>query len=62
MKPKEKEQVKEKHGKDAIEFAVAMDGLAVFVHESNALQEISLDQLKLIYTGKAKSWSALGKP
>jgi phosphate transport system substrate-binding protein len=45
-----------------VEFAVAMDGLAVFVHESNPLQEISLDQLKLIYTGKAKSWSALGKP
>jgi len=62
MKPKEKEQVKEKQGKDAVEFAVAMDGLAVFVHESNPLQEISLDQLKLIYTGKAKSWSGLGKP
>jgi ABC-type phosphate transport system substrate-binding protein len=62
MKPKEKDQVKEKQGKDAVEFAVAMDGLAVFVHESSPLQEISLDQLKSIYTGKAKSWSALGKP
>ena len=62
MKPKEKDQVKEKQGKDAVEFAVAMDGLAVFVHESSPLQEISLDQLKAIYTGKAKSWSALGKP
>jgi ABC-type phosphate transport system substrate-binding protein len=59
MKPKEKEAVKAKHGKDAVEFAVAMDGLAVFVHESNALQEISLEQLKLIYTGKVKTWSAL---
>jgi ABC-type phosphate transport system substrate-binding protein len=39
-----------------------MDGLAVFVHESSPLQEISLDQLKAIYTGKAKSWSALAKP
>jgi ABC-type phosphate transport system substrate-binding protein len=62
MKPKEKEQVKEKQGKDAVEFPVAMDGLAVFVHESSPLQEISLDQLKAIYTGKAKSWSALAKP
>ncbi len=62
MKPKEREQVKEKQGKDAVEIAVAMDGLAVFVHESSPLQEISLDQLKAIYTGKAKSWSALGKP
>jgi phosphate transport system substrate-binding protein len=62
MKPKEREQVKEKHGKDVVEFAVAMDGLAVFVHESSPLQEISLDQLKGIYTGKTKTWGALGKP
>jgi phosphate transport system substrate-binding protein len=62
MKPKEREQVKEKHGKDVVEFAVAMDGLAVFVHESSPLQEITLDQLKGIYTGKTKNWSALGKP
>ena len=62
MKPKEMEQVKAKHGKDAVEFAVAMDGLAVFVHESNKMTEVSLPQLKAIYTGKAKSWSALGKP
>lgn len=62
MKPKEREQVKEKHGKDVIEFAVAMDGLAIFVHESSTLQEISLEQLKEIYTGKTKTWGALGKP
>jgi ABC-type phosphate transport system substrate-binding protein len=62
MKPKEKEQVKEKRGKDAVEFSVAMDGLAVFVHESSTLQEISLPQLKSIYTGKVKSWSALAQP
>lgn len=60
MKPKEREQVKAKHGKDAVEFAVALDGLAVFVHESNSLQEISLAQLKAIYTGKAATWGALG--
>ena len=62
MKPKEKEQVKERQGKEAVEFAVAMDGLAVFVHESSPLPDITLDQLKAIYTGKAKTWSTLGKP
>jgi ABC-type phosphate transport system substrate-binding protein len=60
MKPKEREAVKAKHGKEPVEFSVAMDGLAVFVHESNPIQEISLEQLKLIYTGKAKTWDALG--
>lgn len=62
MKPEEKKKVQEKHGKEAVEFAVAMDGLAVFVNEASPLQEISLPQLKLIYTGKVKTWSALAKP
>ena len=60
IKPKEREQIKAKHGKDVVEFAVALDGLAIFVHEGNPLHEITLDQLKLIYTGKVRSWSALG--
>ncbi len=62
MKDKEKAQIKEKHGKDPVEFAVAMDGLAIFVHEVNPIQEVSLEQLKGIYTGKVKTWGALGKP
>lgn len=59
MKPKERDQIKSKFGKDAVEFSVAMDGLAIFVHESNPLEEISLEQLKNIYTGKTRSWIAL---
>jgi ABC-type phosphate transport system substrate-binding protein len=60
IKAKEKEDVKKKHGKEPVEFAVALDGLAVFVHESNPLQEITLAQLKAVYTGQAKTWGALG--
>lgn len=60
IKPKEKESIKAKHGKDPVEFAVAMDGLAVFVHDSNPLKEVSLEQLKKVYTGKAKTWGDLG--
>lgn len=59
MKPKEREAVKAKHGKEPVEFKVALDGLAIFVHESNPIQEISLDQLKGIYTGKLKTWGKL---
>ncbi len=60
MKAKEREQAKAKHGKDVVEFAVAMDGLAVFVHDSSALKDISLAQLKEIYSGRVKSWRELG--
>jgi len=60
MKDKEKQQLKDKTGKEAVEIRVAMDGLAVFVHESNALKEVSLEQLRLIYTGKTSTWGELG--
>ena len=59
IKDNEKAQIKKKFGKDVIEYAVAMDGIAIFVNESNPLEEISLDQLKGIYTGSTKSWKAL---
>lgn len=61
IKPKEREQIKAKHGKEVVEFAVALDGLAVFVHESNPIREISIEQLKAIYTGKVKSWRELDR-
>jgi ABC-type phosphate transport system substrate-binding protein len=60
IKDKEKAQIKEKHGKEPVEFAVAMDGIAVFVHELNPMREIDLAQLKRVYTGKAKTWGDLG--
>jgi ABC-type phosphate transport system substrate-binding protein len=59
IKPKEREQVKEKHGKEVAEFRVALDGLAIFVHESNPLREISLPELKAIFTGQTPSWGEL---
>lgn len=59
MTAREKKEVKEKQGKESVEFAVALDALAVFVHESNSLREITLDQLKGIYTGKIKDWKEL---
>lgn len=62
IKAEEKKKIKEKFGKDPVEIAVAMDGLAIFVHESSKLHEISLPELKSIYTGMVKNWSALGKP
>jgi phosphate transport system substrate-binding protein len=41
---------------------VALDGIAVIVHPSNPLKEITLGQLKDIYQGKIKNWSQLGGP
>lgn len=39
---------------------VALDGIAIFVHQSNQLPSISLEQLRLIYTGEITNWRDLG--
>ncbi len=60
MKDAEKADLKAKRGKDVLELPVAVDGLAVYVHESNPLNELSVQQLKAIYTGSVKNWKDVG--
>jgi phosphate transport system substrate-binding protein len=60
MKDAEKKQVVEKSGSPPIETAVAKDGLSVYVHESNPINELSMAQLKAIFTGKVSSWKEVG--
>jgi phosphate transport system substrate-binding protein len=60
MKDKEKDLAKKKHGKDVVETPVALDGLAIFLHESNPVQELSLEQLEGIYRGRITDWKVLG--
>ena len=60
MKPAEKAMVKEKHGKEVEEIAVALDGLAIYVHQSNTLKTITLAQARAIYLGQMTKWEELG--
>jgi phosphate transport system substrate-binding protein len=60
MKDKEKEQVRARHGKEVKEIPVALDGIAIYVHQSSPLQSISEPQLKAIYTGKITNWRDVG--
>jgi phosphate transport system substrate-binding protein len=39
---------------------VAWDALAIIVHKDNPVINISLDQIKAIYSGMIKNWSSLG--
>jgi len=43
-------------------FAIARDGVAVIVHASNPIGELSADQIRAIYTGQLRHWSELGGP
>jgi phosphate transport system substrate-binding protein len=60
MKKREREIIKQKYGREVIEIPVAKDGIVIYVHESNPLSEISIEQMKAIYTGKVKNWKELG--
>lgn len=44
----------------AIEQVVALDGLAVIVHPSNPRGNLTIDQIRDIYTGKIVNWKELG--
>jgi phosphate transport system substrate-binding protein len=60
MKPVEKNQVRTRHAKDVKEFPVALDGLAVYVSDSNPIKSITEPQLKAIYIGKITNWREVG--
>lgn len=60
MKDEEKAQLKAKYGQDPTEIVVARDGLAIYVHESNPVRELTLDQIRGVYTGATKRWTDLG--
>src|SRR5258705_11583692 len=47
-------------GKKPREYKVAVDGLSVYVHPSNPVKELSIDQLGQIFTGKVKNWKEVG--
>lgn len=50
------------NGNSPVEYVVGFDALAIFLHNDNPIQEISIEQLKAIYAdgGEIESWSQLG--
>ncbi len=62
MKDDEKAKTKASRGADVVEQAVALDALAVFVHQSNPVRQLTVAQVKDIFQGKVKNWSQVGGP
>lgn len=48
------------NGIDPVEFVVARDAIAVVVNPSNPIDNLTLQQISDIYTGKIINWSQLG--
>ncbi len=59
MKPKEYELAK-RNNIDVYRVSVALDGIAIFLNEENPVTNLTLAQLKGIYTGAVTNWKELG--
>ncbi len=59
MKPKEIEMALQR-GVNPKEFVVAHDGVAVIVNKSNPVNELTIEDLHKIFTGKATNWKEFG--
>jgi len=59
MKQDEIDEAKANHI-NPVEFVVARDAIAVVVHPSNPVEQLTLAQISDIYTGKISNWSQVG--
>jgi len=62
MKNSEKTKLRERWNTLGKEIPVAKDGVTIFLNASNPVSELSLEQLRNIYTRKVKNWRELGGP
>lgn len=60
IKKDEVAQLEKKFGYKGLEIRVAMDGLAIYVHKSNSVKQLSMAQVKDIFTGKVTNWKQVG--
>lgn len=60
---KEREyQLAERKGIEPYRISVALDGIAVFLNESNPVDVLTIPQLKAMYTGAITNWKEVGGP
>jgi phosphate transport system substrate-binding protein len=60
MKSSEIDKLKERFNTTGVEIPVARDGLSLYLNEESKLSELTIDQLKGIYTGKITNWKDVG--
>ncbi|HSB91449.1 MAG TPA: phosphate ABC transporter substrate-binding protein [Anaerolineales bacterium] len=59
IKPEEVAEA-EAHGITPVEFVVARDAIAVIVHRSNPVNQLTMEQISRIYSGEIENWSEVG--
>jgi phosphate transport system substrate-binding protein len=62
MKPDEKGKVRDRFNVLPTETTVARDGVTIYVNEASAIQQLTLEQLRGIFTGDITNWKDVGGP
>jgi len=62
MKDSEKQKLRDRYFSLGYEIPVAKDGVTLYLNEKNPVGELTLNQIKDIYTGNTTNWSQLGGP
>ncbi len=60
MKEDEKRKLRDRFQTMGIEIPVAKDGLTVYLNEANPVKELTIAQLRDIYTGTVTNWKQVG--
>jgi phosphate transport system substrate-binding protein len=60
MTASEKLKLRDRYYSTGVEIPVAKDGVTLYLNEKNSINELTLDQIKDIYTGNTTNWSQLG--
>jgi len=59
IKPEEEEAIRA-NGNDPVEFVIARDAIAIIINPQNPVNELTLQQISDIYSGKISNWKEVG--
>jgi len=60
LEPTEIQKIAARHQTIGVAHLIAKDGLSFYVHPDNPIDNLELDELKLVLTGKITNWQQLG--
>jgi phosphate transport system substrate-binding protein len=60
IKSSERDKLKQRYSSLGVEIKTARDGVSLYVNESNPVSELTIDQIKAIYTGTITNWKQVG--
>ncbi|HJL03670.1 MAG TPA: PstS family phosphate ABC transporter substrate-binding protein [Polyangiaceae bacterium LLY-WYZ-15_(1-7)] len=62
LRESEREQLRERRGTEPLVLRVAIDAVAVYVHEDSPIRALDVPTVRRLFRGRVDGWSALGGP